>query len=299
VVAAIMATGIPVLGDLRRDDGISAPSRHLGLVPAAERDEARHSLDVLADQIAGRVDLEEIMRIAQSAADLPDPAWDPGAALAELGVRPSEGDRPVVAVAGGRAFTFRYPKTDELLRAAGCEPVVFDPVHDQQLPAGTAGIYLGGGFPEVHATDLAANEPLRAEIRHAIAVGLPTVAECAGLLYLCQSVDDAAMVGALDAAAQMTPKLTLSYRSVVTVADSLLADAGQRCTGHEFHRTTVVPTTLADSSAWLADGVAVGFSLDPANRGRPSVHASYLHTHWAGYPSMAAHFARAVHRFAS
>ena len=123
----------------------------------------------------------------------------------------------MVAVAGGRAFTFRYAETDELLRAAGCEPVVFDPLTDAALPAGTAGLYLGGGFPEVHAAELSANESLRAEIRAAIADGLPTVAECAGLLYLCRSVDGAPMVGALDADGRMTDR-----------ADPALPHAGRR-----------------------------------------------------------------------
>ena len=96
----------------------------------------------------------------------------------------------MVAIAAGRAFTFRYTETDELLRAAGCEPVVFDPTSDQQLPAGTAGLYLGGGFPEVHAAELAANDALRSAIRAAIDAGTPTVAECAGLIYLCRAWTD-------------------------------------------------------------------------------------------------------------
>ena len=91
----------------------------------------------------------------------------------------------MVAIAAGRAFTFRYAETDELLRAAGCEPVTFDPLTDPALPPGTAGLYLGGGFPEVHAAELSANASLRADIGAAIAAGLPTAAECAGLLYLC------------------------------------------------------------------------------------------------------------------
>ena len=126
---------------------------------------------------------------------------------------PPSARRPVVAVAGGRAFTFRYAETDELLRAAGCEPVVFDPLTDPALPPGTAGLYLGGGFPEVHAAELSANAALRAELRAAIAAGLPTVAECAGLLYLCRSVDGRPMVGAIPADATMTDRLTVRYRS--------------------------------------------------------------------------------------
>ena len=269
VCRALEPTGLPVLGVLHRDDGIVAPSRHLGLVPAAERDDAAHALDRLADRIAKAVDLEQIVRLAHVAPDLDDVPWSP-----EL--TPSSDRRPVVAVAGGRAFTFRYAETTELLEAAGCEVVTFDPLTDESLPAGTAGLYLGGGFPEVHAAGLSANAPLRSALLEAVQAGVPTVAECAGLLYLCRSVDGAPMVGAIDAEARMTPKLTLAYRTIDTPAEHLLAAAGTRITGHEFHRTVVEP---ADE-----------FATD-------TLHASYLHTHWAGHPEMARRFAAAVHAF--
>ena len=206
--------------------------------------------------------------------------------------------RPRVAIAAGRAFTFRYAETEELLRAAGCEPVTFDPLTDPRLPEGTAGLYLGGGFPEVHAIELSANADLRADLSAAIAGGLPTVAECAGLLYLCRSLDGAPMVGAVDADARMTSRLTLRYRTPIAAADHLLAPAGARVTGHEFHRTSVEPVSGVDS-AWLVDGEPVGFSLDPAGGGAPTLHASYLHLHWAGHPRLAQRFADAVHAYAA
>jgi cobyrinic acid a,c-diamide synthase len=294
VVDALEATGIPVLGVLDRNDGIAAPSRHLGLIPAQERDDARAALDILAGQIAGRVDLDQLLRIARSARDLEGTAWDPAAEVREWLLPPLRSRSPVVAVAGGRAFTFRYTETDELLRAAGLDPVVFDPVVDTSLPDETAGIYLGGGFPEVHAVGLSANEAMRNALRAAVQAGVPTVAECAGLLYLCAAVDGAPMVSALPATASMTSKLTLSYRSAIMPTDSVLAPAGFRVTGHEFHRTVVDPAR-GGLPAWLVDGVPVGFQMDPAETGLPTVHASYLHTHWAGYPLLAANFAHAVH----
>ena len=284
IVAAMEATGLPVLGVLPRDAGIEAPSRHLGLVPAAERAEAAQAIERLAEQVAAHVSLTEVLQIAYAAPTLDAEPWDPGQV-----VTPPSDRRPVVAVAGGRAFTFSYAETDELLRAAGCVPVVFDPLTDRALPDGTAGLYLGGGFPEVHAVELSANATLRAEIRAAIAAGLPTVAECAGLLYLCRSVDGAPMVGALDADARMTDRLTVRYVNPVAGHDHLLAGAGRRVTGHEFHRTQVVPAS-GDIPAWLADGDAVGFASN-------TVHASYLHVHWAGHPHLAQRFADAVHAY--
>ncbi len=293
VVRALEATGVEVLGVLPRNAGIEAPSRHLGLVPAAERGDAAAAIARLAAQVAEHLDLTRVLALAHAAPPLAGEPWSPTGV-----VHPPTPQRPVVAVAAGRAFTFRYAETDELLRAAGCEPVPFDPLSDDALPAGTAGIYLGGGFPEVHAAELSANAPLRAALRSAVEAGVPTVAECAGLLYLCRSVDGSPMVGAIEADAAMTPRLTLRYQTLLATEDSLLAARGARVTGHEFHRTHVDPPA-GDAEAWLVDGHRVGFSADPAGRGTASLHASYLHLHWAGHPHLAQRFADAVHAWAT
>ena len=311
---ALAPLGIPVLGVLQRDDDVTAPSRHLGLVPAAERPEAARSLDHLAGKVAASIDLEAVMRIARSAPPLRGQAWSAQEAVAGGG-RGSGGDddkgRPLIAVAGGRAFTFRYAETVELLEAAGCSVAPFDPLADESLPDGTAGIYLGGGFPEVHAGDLAANEPMLRALRAATSAGVPTVAECAGLLYLCRSLDGVPMVGAIDADAAMAPRLTLAYRRSTAVADSVLAAAGTEVTGHEFHRTAVTPAAGADTEPrptgqGSGAGPGPGLSASPAwtSSAGPegfvtgSIHASYLHTHWAGHPALAVRFAELVRAFA-
>jgi cobyrinic acid a,c-diamide synthase len=271
---------VPVLGVIPRDEGLATPSRHLGLVPAAEREGAAEVVAAWADAVAEHVDVEEVLAVARTAPDLDTTAWDPAAH-----VTPVAG-RPVVAMAGGRAFTFRYAETEELLRAAGCEVAAFDPMADPRLPDATSAIYLGGGFPEVHARALTENVALRRELATAIADGVPTVAECAGLLYLCSSLDSAPMVGSIDAAAAMTERLTLRYPTMTAATDNLLSRAGEPCTGHEFHRTHTDPERGA-AAAWTVDGVDVGFA-------GPSLHASYLHTHWAGHPAMARRFAEAA-----
>lgn len=302
---ALAPLGIPLLGVLQRDDDVTAPSRHLGLVPAAERPEAARSLDHLAGKVAASIDLEAVMRIAREAPPLAGEAWSARVALG--GDRAHEVDddevRPLIAVAGGRAFTFRYAETVELLEAAGCSVVPFDPLADEALPDAAAGIYLGGGFPEVHAADLAANEPMLRALRAATAAGTPTVAECAGLLYLCRSLDGTPMVGAVDADAAMAPRLTLAYRRSTAVADSVLATAGTEVTGHEFHRTAVNPPAGAAGAAGSrADesGAAPAWTSSAGPEGfvSGSVHASYLHTHWAGHPAMAARIAAHARRFA-
>ncbi|QVT77904.1 Hydrogenobyrinate a,c-diamide synthase [Nocardioides aquaticus] len=280
---------LPVLGTIPRDPAVAAPSRHLGLVPAEERELSAAALDALADHVAASVDLEAVLAVARSAPDLDVAPWSPHDHVSPpQGARP--GHRPLVAVAGGRAFTFRYAETEELLRAAGCDVVAFDPLADAALPRGTAAVYLGGGFPEVHAADLTGNAAMRASLRAAVAAGVPTVAECAGLLYLCDALGGEPMVGAVAASAAMTERLTLRYPAATAPADSLLGRAGEEVTGHEFHRTHVDPVA-GDVAAWTVDGTDVGVAT-------PTLHASYLHTHWAGHPQLAQRFADAAHAYA-
>lgn len=279
-------TGLAVLGVLPRDENLAAPSRHLGLVPAAERAASASMIGRLGEQVAEHLDLDALLAVASEAPVLTGESWVAGGEVSAAGR-----GRPVVAMAAGRAFTFRYPETEELLRAAGCEVVGFDPLTDVSLPPGTRGIYLGGGFPEVYAAQLAGNRPLLRELRAAVADGVPTVAECAGLLYLADSLDGVPMAGALRASvpvvAAMSPSLTLRYPVAVAAADSLLGRAGERVTGHEFHRTRTTPPA-GDRPAWTIDGAPTGFTGD-------TWHASYLHVHWAGHPALAQRFADAVH----
>ncbi|GAB2517547.1 cobyrinic acid a,c-diamide synthase [Nocardiopsis aegyptia] len=306
VAEIIRAVHLPVLGVVHRDADLATPSRHLGLVPAAERAESVQVVERLGEHVARQVDLDALLDVARSAPALDAVPWE---ARAELPAREARKDsreaheepreaqrvagasggarRPVVAVAGGRAFTFRYTETEELLTAAGCEVVGFDPLTDTELPAGTRGVYLGGGFPEVYANRLAENRSLSADLGAAVRDGVPTVAECAGLLYLSESLDGVPMAGAVPAHARMSERLTLRYPEATSPGDTLLTRAGERVTGHEFHRTRLTPGASADSPAWEVDGTSEGFAS-------PTLHASYLHVHWAGYPRIAARFADAV-----
>jgi cobyrinic acid a,c-diamide synthase len=287
IVRSMEHTGIPVLGTLPDDERLSAPSRHLGLVPAAERDASAAMMGQLGERIARHLDLDGLLEVARSAPDLTAEPWEPAAAIRPAPTNGAGAGRPVVAVAGGRAFTFRYAETEELLRAAGCEVVCFDPLSDTALPKNTRGIYLGGGFPEVYAGELAANRSLLHDVRTAVAGGIPTVAECAGLLYLAESLDGAPMAGVVPASAAMSDRLTLRYPSATAASNSLLSRMGDEVTGHEFHRTRTTPIR-GGRAAWTVNGEAIGFATD-------TWHASYLHVHWAGHPRLAQRFADAVH----
>ena len=278
---AMSHVDVPVLGFLPKDESVEAPSRHLGLVPAAERPDAAEHLSSLFDLIEEHVDLDALLDLARTAPPLPHKAWDPTDV-----VRAPSASHPVVAVAGGRAFTFRYAETVELLEAGGCIVEEFDPTSSPHLPEGTAGLYLGGGFPEVHATELASNQSLLDDVRLAVADGVPTVAECAGMLYLGESLDGVPMAGALPLRAAMGKRLQMGYRDAVALVDSPLAGAGTRVVGHEHHRTAaqIEAPTGWDLVGLHRDGVATS-----------SVHASYLHVHWAGHPALAQRFINACH----
>ncbi|MEU4557791.1 cobyrinate a,c-diamide synthase [Actinoplanes sp. NPDC023936] len=279
--------GTPVLGALRRAEAVAAPSRHLGLIPAAERRaEALASVDALATLIAASVDLDAVAAVARSAPPLAVSAWTP------ISEDPVPG-RPIVAVAGGPAFSFGYAETTELLTGAGAEVVIVDPLRDESLPAGTRALVVGGGFPEVYAAELSANAPLRSSVAALAAAGGPIAAECAGLLWLCDSLDGKPMCGVIEAEAAMTPSLTLGYRDAVALSDSPLAAAGTRVTGHEFHRTVVHPRSgvllsPAGGAAWAWRGA------DPEGFAGPGLHASYLHLHWAGHRGIAERLVRAA-----
>ncbi len=289
--AACDRVGLPVLGSLPRLAELEVPSRHLGLIPAVEHGaSATAAVAAMTDLVAAHVDLPAIAALARSS--VTGPAWDPAAAVRRC--EETDGPGPLVAIAGGPAFTFGYAEHRELLAAAGAQVAVFDPLHDE-LPTATAGLVLPGGFPEEHAAELAANSGLLRAVAEAVRHGMPVHAECAGLLYLTRSLDGHPMAGVVDADAEFGPRLTLGYRDAVALADSPLWRAGERVRGHEFHRTRLA-SAPPRNPAWGWCGSAGERVREGALIG--NVHASYLHTHPAGNPEAVRRFATAAARFA-
>ena len=281
---ALAPLGVPVLGVLRRDDAISTPDRHLGLVPAAERrEEAWRSIDALGAVVARSLNLDAVMRLASSAGSLSAEPWSPEA--------PEEGGTPGVrvAVAAGPSFSFLYEENVELMEGAGAEVIPFDPTSDEDLPDGTEALYLGGGFPETYADALSANEPMKESVARFAGGGRPVVAECGGLLYLSRELDGRAMCGVLDASARMTGRLTLGYREARAPLDSPLAGKDAAVRGHEFHYSAVEPG-VGEAPAWVLAG------RGPEGFVSGGVHASYLHTHWAANPELPRRLLRTAKR---
>jgi cobyrinic acid a,c-diamide synthase len=271
---ALAPLGVPVLGALRRDDRMTWRDRHLGLVPVVEQAAAvRQSIALIAALVAGAVDLEAVLEVARAAPAL---SYQEPAQARRVGTAR-------VAVASGPAFDFVYRDNLEALGAAGAELLPFDPRQDRALPEGADALYAGGGFPEVFAPELAANDRLQADLRHQVDRGLTIWAECGGLLWLSRSLDGHPMSGIVPADATMTGRLTLGYRSAEVMVDCPLGPPGTQLRGHEFHYSTVSPDGPALHLKGRHGQGTAGFAS-------PRLLASYLHLHLGGDPTPAERF---------
>lgn len=269
---AVSELGVPIVGVVRSNRDLSAPERHLGLVPAAERrDQTRATVEQFARAAEASIDLEALQKTAHAAERFVAVPWRPQLERA--------GSEAKVAVAAGPAFSFVYEENLELLRACGAEVIRFDPLHEA-APEQARAIYLGGGFPEAYAAQLSHNAALRAQIRQFAQAGGAVIAECGGLLYLCRELDGAEMCGVIDADAQMTDRLKLGYRDAVAASESVLFAGGESVRAHEFHYSQTQPAAGLAPAWVLANKTAEGF----VHKG---VVASFLHTHWAATPKLA------------
>lgn len=268
---------LPILGVLRRQDNISLPDRHLGLVPTAELTQLNALLDQFAQIGETCFDWEQLLPLLKSNS----PSFYRPTSLYPLPIAPSS---LRVAVARDRAFSFYYPDNLELLAELGAELVFWSPLSDSDLPEDIQGLYFGGGFPEVFAQQLAENRSCREAVLRALQAGMPTYAECGGLMYLCQEIVDFdgqswSMVGTIPTKAVMSSRLTLGYRQAKALQDSPLLNAGAVVWGHEFHRSRLseVAAPLFQTRGYEPHCPATleGWQLH-------QIHASYIHLHFGG-----------------
>ena len=270
----------PVMGGLPRDPGHAFPERHLGLLTASEQAVPQESIAAWGKLAADWCDLAAIEARARAAPPLPLPVIGPADEAAP---------RCRIGLARDEAFHFYYEDNLRQLRAAGAELVAFSPISDAHLPA-VDGLYIGGGYPEVHAAALAANHTMRAEVARFAAAGGTIYAECGGLMYLCEEIINLEgarypMVGVIAAQAVMRPRLqALGYVEAVTVLPSPLGGSGAVMRGHQFRYSELVPPPQLPcvyqarrrrGGAPLAEGYLSG-----------NVLASYIHMHWARSPEI-------------
>jgi cobyrinic acid a,c-diamide synthase len=282
---ALAAIDVPILGVLRREAAIQLPDRHLGLVPAGELSHFQAIAERLADLGQHCFDWSQLLplvRVPQAETATPE-------AMPEVAAR-----RVRIAIATDAAFNFYYPDNLAQLTRQGAELVFWSPLAET-LPADVEGLYLGGGFPEMFAEALAQNQPARQSVQSAVAAGLPTYAECGGLMYLCEHLIDFdgrawPMAAALPATVAMTGKLSLGYRQATTLTDGPLALQGAQVIGHEFHRSQV-QTTLTQP-IYRSQPYFLPTPAQPEGWCQGNLHASYLHLHWGARPELPQRFVR-------
>ncbi|NPV52728.1 MAG: cobyrinate a,c-diamide synthase [Firmicutes bacterium] len=283
---------IPVVGWLKRDQELEMPERHLGLVPAGERGDLSDLFKKLAARIAEGIDLQELIRIAKSAPKLQPVEFPPTLSPIPIGARAN----PVrIAIARDEAFSFYYQDNLDMLCSRGAELVEFSPLRDPGLPCDVAGIYIGGGFPEVFAASLAANEHMKECIRAADRQGIPIYAECGGLMYLSQAIIDLEgrsypMVGLLPVKVKMQKRLAaLGYVEVIAREDNILMNAGERARGHEFHYSDLIKVDVDPRihRAYIFQGKKEGREEGFA---RDNLLTAYTHLHFASNPRLVDNF---------
>jgi cobyrinic acid a,c-diamide synthase len=300
---ASLSADIPVFGCIPRNEEVSIPSRHLGLVTAEDNPLTPDFMDHLAEVMERNLDLDGLLAAVkgQSLA----PAWR--AAPTNGSVR--------LAVARDAAFCFVYDDTLRLLREAGAEIAEFSPLADRQLPGNISGIYLPGGYPELFADSLSANESMKAAIRDAIEAGMPVYAECGGFIYLTDGLADNSntlsqgervaedrvrvqgFVGIFPVTTRMLPRRkALGYREVELAADSFLGPAGMVARGHEFHYSEIgeMPEEIERVYRVRRHGADLG---EEGFRYRNCL-ASYIHLHFGSNPGLASSLVSACQAFA-
>ena len=266
-------TGLPVLGFLPKLPEAVIGSRHLGLYTAAEVENLQQKLALLADAVEEHIDWPRLLALCEK---------EPPALPVQPEMPPA---RVRIAVAQDEAFCFTYAETLEAFRDAGAEVVFFSPLRDTALPENIGGLYLPGGYPELHARELSENTSLLREIKQKIESGLPTAAECGGFLYLGQSLTDAEgqswpMAGVLPGEAKDAGRLVrFGYAALSADSDSLLFRAGESFPIHEFHHwdSTANGTALAAKKPVGGAEWRCGFVNE-------HFYAGFPHLYWAGTP---------------
>jgi cobyrinic acid a,c-diamide synthase len=272
------ATGIPVVGALPRDPAIAMPERHLGLVLARELPPT----DAWAGLAENYLAVDRLLAIADGAPALPE-------ARVELFPAEPAPPRARIAIARDAAFAFYYEDTLDLLTAHGAELIPFSPLVDDRVPDAGA-IYIGGGYPELHAGKLATNTSMIASIRRAVANGVPIYAECGGLMYLAEALvaPDGArhtMCGVIPGVSTMRPRPRLAYVEVEATRNALFLKEGVRLRGHEFHYSS-----LAESPANNAAYRVISPEEGVDGYASRNILASYVHLHFGVDPRLTPDF---------
>ena len=279
-----------ILGWLPLEPAIAIPERHLGLQGAAEQAADSHAaIDAFAALAAKHLDLDGLLELE--------------CGLEMAGVKPlrvatlSSVDAVRVGVPSDHAFSFYYEDNLDLLREQGAEIVWFSPITDASLPSGLDALYLGGGYPELHAEQLSGNRQMLEEVRTFAASGRPVYAECGGMLYLSESLsvdeDSYAMAGVLPLSMQMTDSLVqFGYVTVEFTEDCLLGRKGTVVRGHSFHHSRIASQGDVATNYHVQYSISGKEELEGFRQG--NVLSSYIHVHFRANPAVAENFVAAI-----
>ncbi len=294
--------GIPVLGAIPKLRFQIFPERHMGLVPTPEHDWAGESIDTAAQVATEHIDLDAIYELIQ---DLPQLDAEGSGQKSEVSIpktaasgqiTSAEVGRPKIGIIKDSAFQFYYPENMNALKEAGAETVFISPLTSQTLPELHA-LYIGGGFPETHAKELAENESFRKELKAMAEDGLPIYAECGGLMYLGEELvlekKAYPMVGVLPLTFDFYSRPQGHGYTVVTVEnENPFYEVGAEIRGHEFHYSRVLQWSGDEKDLVFRMQRGVGITRDKDGICYKNVLATYTHIHALGTP----HWARALVR---
>lgn len=279
---ALKTINLPIMGVVRRNSAVTIPDRHLGLVPTEELTQFNDLVTQLAHLAQTCFNWELLL-----------PLLKPAKINDRRSTVNQQKSTVKIAVARDRAFNFYYQDNLDILQHLGAEISLWSPLEADSLPSDIQGLYFGGGFPEMFAQQLSANQPVVQQVKQAIARGIPTYAECGGLMYLCDRIIDLdarswSMVGVIPATTKMQKKLTLGYRQAIALQNSSAIESQQIVYGHEFHRSQL--TSLTTKPLWQMQGLHSSSQTFSEGWKINQVHASYLHLHFGKYRFLAKRF---------
>ncbi|PKL71447.1 MAG: Ni-sirohydrochlorin a,c-diamide synthase [Methanobacteriales archaeon HGW-Methanobacteriales-2] len=275
----------PVIGGIPRDDAISVEQRHLGLVPAVERENIKRNIEDWGRVMEENIDLDALITIMKGAGSLPEGR--------EPLFQQKSARKVKMGIARDEVFTFYYQDNLEALEANQAELVYFSPLHDEELPD-VDGIYIGGGYPEVFARELEANHSMRSSVKKFHQEERPIYAECGGLMYLTRSINQHSMCGVFGYNSSMTKKpQALSYVIARASRDNIIIPEGETFHGHEFHYSKL---ELEGQQPEFAFDILRGRGVVDSRDGLMSKNtlASYVHTHVAACSTFASRLVRAA-----
>ncbi|MBS0015844.1 MAG: cobyrinate a,c-diamide synthase [Arthrospira sp. SH-MAG29] len=280
--AALKPLDLPILGVLRRQDNITIPDRHLGLVPTQELSNLDILLNRLTELAANCFDWSQLLPLLAAETLTPETPEIP------VKIPPVK-----IAIARDVAFSFYYADNLDLLQKLGAELIWWSPL-TQTIPEPVDGLYFGGGFPEVFAESLSQNQPAIQQVRSLIKSGIPTYAECGGLMYLCDQIIDFnqqawSMVGIIPTTAIMEKRLTLGYYQGKVLRQTPLLSPGDTVCGHQFHHSHLTeepPNPIYHISRYHSLQQTHPEGWNPL----PNVHCSYLHLHWGSQTTIPQRF---------